>query len=77
MPSKKAQLSHIRELGELLVRCRTDRNLKLIDVQKATGLSTGWLSELETGKKQTAYRISLLRLEKFLREHGYFVTRAA
>lgn len=48
-----------------------------MDVQKATGLSTGWLSELETGKKQTAYRISLLRLEKFLREHGYFVTRAA
>lgn len=64
------------ELGELLVRCRAERNLSLEDIAKAVGLSVMTLSNVEAGRKMPR-RTTRAKLEAFLHKHGYFVKKVA
>jgi transcriptional regulator with XRE-family HTH domain len=61
----------VKDMAELLVRCRTERNLTLEDVAAASGLTAMTLSMLER-RKGRPRRTTLLKLEEFLRKHGYF-----
>lgn len=65
-----------KDLAELLVRCRSERNLTLEDVAAATSLTAMTLSMFERcmGKPR---RTTLLKLEEFLRKHGYFPKQEA
>lgn len=70
--SNKAIEKKLRsDLPEVLVRCRTERNLRLDDVSRATGLTVMTLSLIER-RKSPGRRTTLLKIEEFLRKHGYF-----
>jgi transcriptional regulator with XRE-family HTH domain len=60
-----------KDLADLLVRFRTERNLTLQDVAASTQLTAMTLSMLER-RKGHPRRTTLLKLEEFLRKHGYF-----
>jgi transcriptional regulator with XRE-family HTH domain len=64
------------ELIQLLVQCRTERNLTIPDVAKALNMSTGSISNIERGVGKPR-RTTIAKLEQFLRKHGYFPKRAA
>lgn len=72
----KEHASDMLDLSEMLVLCRTERNLRLEDVAKATGLTLMTLSLVER-QKTNPRRTTRLRLENFLRKHGYFPKEAA
>jgi transcriptional regulator with XRE-family HTH domain len=59
------------DLPQLLLQCRADRNLTLEDVAKALGMSKKSLSDIELGRQKPS-RKNRLKLEQFLRKHGYF-----
>lgn len=64
------------DLIKLLVECRTERGLSLAQVAKAIKISTVALSNIERGLSKPR-RTTRLRLEQFLRKHGYFPKVAA
>jgi DNA-binding XRE family transcriptional regulator len=64
------------DLANLLVRCRTERNLRLDDVAAATGLTLMTISLVERGKTQPR-RTTRAKIEDFLRKHGYFPKQVA
>lgn len=64
------------DLATLLVRCRTERDLRLEDVAAATRLTVMTISLVERGKTQPR-RTTRLKLEEFLRKHGYFPKQEA
>lgn len=59
------------ELPELLLQCRTERNLTLEDVGSSIGVSKQTVSSFETRRTQLR-RTNRMRLVHFLRKHGYF-----
>jgi transcriptional regulator with XRE-family HTH domain len=59
------------DLAALLLRCRADRKLSLDDVAKAVGLTKKALGSIEQGQSRPR-RVNRLRIEEFLRKHGYF-----
>jgi hypothetical protein len=63
-------------LADLLIRCRTEKNLTLENVAASTKLSAMTLSLLERQKGQTR-RTTVLKVEEFLRKQGYLDRRAA
>jgi transcriptional regulator with XRE-family HTH domain len=65
-----------QELIQLLVQCRTERNLTIPVVAKALKMSTGAISNIERGIGKPR-RTTLAKLAEFLRKHGYFPKRAA
>lgn len=64
------------ELIQLLVQCRTERGLTLPDIAKTLRLSVGTLSNIERGVANPR-RTTRLKLEQFLRKHGYFLKQEA
>jgi cytoskeletal protein RodZ len=40
----------MKEIGEKLRRARKDKPLRMVDVQKITGISTATLTAIETGR---------------------------
>ena len=50
------------ELGKYLKRLRLEKDLTLIDVQKKTGISTGYLSEIERGNRVSPHPTILRKL---------------
>lgn len=67
----RTEMAEIQDLIRLLVQCRTERRLTLIDVAKALKMSVGAISNLERGMAKPR-RTTRLKLENFLRKHGYF-----
>lgn len=64
------------DLSRLLIRCRSERALRLEDVATATGLTVMTISLVERDKTHPR-RTTRSRIEEFLRKHGYFVRSAA
>ena len=60
-----------KDLADLLVRFRTERNLTLEDVAASSQINAMTLSLLER-RKGNPRRTTLLKLDDFLRKHGYF-----
>lgn len=69
--TRKASQGSPTELSRLLVQCRAERNLRLEDVAKATGLTVMTISMVERGHSHLR-RTTRLKLEDFLRKHNYF-----
>jgi DNA-binding XRE family transcriptional regulator len=59
------------ELSQLILQCRTERNLSLSEMAKQVHLSATGLSKIER-KKVKPNRTTEGRLVAFLRKHGYF-----
>jgi transcriptional regulator with XRE-family HTH domain len=59
------------ELPELLILCRSERNMSLADVAKAVRLSVPAIADIERGVSKPR-RTTRLRIVNFLRKHGYF-----
>lgn len=59
------------DLVRLLVRCRVDRKMTLTHVARAIGMSVGAISQIERSRTKPN-RTTRLKLEDFLRRHGYF-----
>jgi transcriptional regulator with XRE-family HTH domain len=57
-------------LGNLLLKCRTARDLSLEDVARALKLSLGAISMIERGKSKPR-RTTRAKLEAFLAKYGY------
>ncbi len=52
----------MEQLGKYLKRLRKEKNLTLIDVQKKTRISTGYLSEIERGNRASPHPTILKKL---------------
>jgi transcriptional regulator with XRE-family HTH domain len=59
------------DIGKLLERCRTERNLRQLDVAEATGLSDMAISLIERGERKRGLRTTRNKLEEFLRKYNY------
>jgi transcriptional regulator with XRE-family HTH domain len=59
------------DVPDLLLRCRSERNLSLKEVGKAVGLSDRQVANIELGISKPR-RTTRMRIEAFLRKHGYF-----
>lgn len=64
------------DLVTLLIQCRSERDLSLEDVAKVIRISIKGLSNIER-KLSKPRRTTRLRIETFLRKHGYFPKVAA
>ena len=58
-------------MGSLLLRCRGERSLSLQAVGDAIGLSKKGVADIELGLSRPR-RATRVRIEAFLRKHGYF-----
>jgi transcriptional regulator with XRE-family HTH domain len=65
-----------KDLADLLIRCRTERSLTLEEVAASTQLTAMTLSMIER-RKGHPRRTTMLKLEEFLRKHGYFAKSEA
>jgi transcriptional regulator with XRE-family HTH domain len=59
------------DVPNLLLRCRSERNLSLEEVGNAVGLSKRQVANIELGISKPR-RTTRMRIEIFLRKHGYF-----
>lgn len=59
------------DLPELLFRCRVERKLSLDDVAAAVGLTKKAIANIEN-RVSRPHRVNRVRIEEFLRKHGYF-----
>lgn len=66
MPEK-----HTSELSELILKCRIERGLTLLQFAKAVKMSGAGISKIERGLSKPN-RTTEARLVAFLRKYGYF-----
>lgn len=52
----------MKDIGEKLRKARKDKALRMIDVQKETGISTATLTAIETGKHKNMNADTLRKL---------------
>lgn len=64
------------DLQQLILQCRTERGLSLVEMAKQVRLSPAGLSKIERGKAKPN-RTTEARLVAFLRKHGYFAKQEA
>lgn len=48
------------QTGELLALCRELKGVTLREVEKATGLSNAFISQVETGKTQLSFKSAII-----------------
>ncbi|MCI0352844.1 MAG: helix-turn-helix transcriptional regulator [Acidobacteriales bacterium] len=59
------------DLIRLLIQCRSERDISLTEVARAIRVTPAAVSNIESGKSKPR-RTTRLKLEEFLRRHGYF-----